>query len=87
MVVGEVRREAEGNREQPAALRRQIMSRCVGAPHDGGELFERRILDAVNSQKRVERASIALMGEFDASISKGVAPVFAATERTSPAGT
>ena len=66
MVVGEVRREAEGNREQPAALRRQIMSRCVGAAHDGGELFERRILDAVNSQKRVERASIALMGEFDA---------------------
>jgi hypothetical protein len=41
MVVGEVRREAEGNREQPAALRRQIMSRCVGAAHDGGELFER----------------------------------------------
>ncbi len=50
VVVGEIGREPVGDGEQPFALRREVRSRGVRAPHDGGEMVERGILDVENRE-------------------------------------
>jgi hypothetical protein len=48
VIVGKVRREAQRYGEEPAALRREIVSRGVGTANDQGEAVKRWICDAVN---------------------------------------
>src|SRR5215471_11166074 len=44
VVVRKVRGEAERDREQAAALRREVVARGIGAAHDFREMVEGRIL-------------------------------------------
>jgi hypothetical protein len=66
VVVREIGGKPQRDREQAAALRREIVPRRIRAAHDDRKLIERRIRDVVESQDRIERAALALMGEFDA---------------------
>jgi hypothetical protein len=66
VVVREVGREAMGDRQQALALRRQIGPRRIGAAHDGCEAIERRILDAVSLDDRIERAAVTVFGSYAA---------------------
>ena len=66
MVVGEVGRKAERDREQPAALRGEIVPRRIGAADDQRQVIERRIADIVDAQEGIERAAFALVAELDA---------------------
>jgi hypothetical protein len=66
MVILEQRGQAERDREQPRALRRQVVARGVGPPHDHRDLLQRRIVQAVFLEKRVEAAPLPLVAEFDA---------------------
>src|SRR5262245_12600322 len=66
VIVGKVRGEPERDREQAAALRGEIVARCIGASHDCREMVEGRILDAVDAHDGIEGAAIAFVGEFDA---------------------
>src|SRR5262249_6900798 len=66
VIVGKVRGEAERDREQPAALRGEVMARGIGAAHDFRQVVEGRILDAVDAHDGIEGAALAFVGEFDA---------------------
>ena len=65
VIVRKVRGQAERDGEQAAALRGQIVSGRVGPSDDLGQMVESRILDAVDAQDGVERASLAFVREFD----------------------
>ena len=63
MVVGEIGREPERQCEQARGLRRQLEARRIGTAHDQRERVERRILDAIDLQKGIEAAQLAVMRE------------------------
>src|SRR6266566_1894709 len=66
MVIREVSRKAERNCKQAAALRGQIVPRCIGAPDNRRQVVESRVLDVVDAQDRIERTALALVRELDA---------------------
>jgi len=61
VVIREIGRQPERQRQQARRLRRQFRARGVGAAHDHREVVERRILDAVDLQEGVEAALLAIM--------------------------
>src|SRR5918999_5183185 len=58
-VVLEARAQTQRDGEQPSRLRREIEALSIGAPHDAGELMERRLLQPVLGEERVEAAALA----------------------------
>src|SRR6185369_6437997 len=58
-------RQPERNRQQPWGLWRQVGPRRIGASHDNGELGERRIIEAILAQERIETAQLADMAQLD----------------------
>src|SRR5207237_4680306 len=63
MVVREIRRKTERQGQKARRLRRQFRPRRIGAAHDDGKRIERRVLDAVDLQKGIKAAQLALMRE------------------------
>src|SRR5438270_1722504 len=63
MVVCEIRRKTERQGQKARRLRRQFRPRRIGAAHDDGKRLERLVLDAVDLQKGIKAAQLALMRE------------------------
>src|SRR5260370_42097916 len=64
MVVREVGREPERQREQAWRLRRELQMCGVGPAHDQRERAEGRVVDGVNLEKRIETAQLTVMREW-----------------------
>ena len=65
VVVGKIRRQAERDGKEPAALWGKVVARGIRAAHDQSKAFKRGISDIVEPQEGVERTSFAFMAEFD----------------------
>ena len=63
VVVREIGRKPERKREQAGRLWGQLEPRRIGAAHDQRQRVERMVLDAVDLEKRVEAAELALVRE------------------------
>src|SRR5213596_3248871 len=53
--------EARGEGVEPCGLRGELARRRIGAAHDKGQRLQRRIVELVLVQERVERAPVAVM--------------------------
>ena len=65
VVVLEARAQAQRDGEQPRRLRRQVEPLGVRAADDRGELVERRIVEPVLREERIEAAPLADVRELD----------------------
>jgi hypothetical protein len=54
VILRKIRRQTERDREQAAALRTQVVPRCIGAPDNCGQMVECRVLDIVDAQNGIE---------------------------------
>ncbi len=66
IVAAGERRYAERHREQSRRLGREIGPAGIGAADDQRERPQRRLVEAELIEQRIERATLAAMGEIDA---------------------
>src|SRR5918996_2793229 len=65
-VVLEARAQAQRDGEQPSRLRGQVEALGVGATHDARKFMERRLLQTVLGEERIEAAALADMAKLNA---------------------